>query len=261
MKAIIPVLFLFTAAFLGFSTVHLASADNGTSINGISSANPGNFCSTGVMNAQGLCSQPALDSQGAINSQPGILVQAMPSAQASNPNTYWCKPGTSDSNLCGMTAGTLNPPSGNPQTVTSQAGILSQGINTTASANTNQNTAINQGVNSAFYGTMISPNSLGFFTNPNAVCATGTTIESQGLCVNSQGLQGYYSSANCNFGVDPATNQCMRTSPIQTAFPQAGVLAQGNSVSPGTVTLTNPELDAGASMASQGLNSQTLPYP
>jgi hypothetical protein len=242
---------LFTALFLGFSALHLASANNDTNLATT------NICSTGVLDAHGLCSQPTVETQASssVNSQAGILATTTTSTPA---NTYWCKPGTTDSNLCGVTGNSVN----------SQAGILSQGVNSTmASPMVNQTNLQSNAVNSNFFPGMISPNSLGYYTNPNSVCATGATMQSQGLCVSSQGLQGYYSPANCNFGIDPVTHQCMRTASL--TVPQAGILAQNtqfnsqgvNQMNP--IVNGNPGLNTGVTLtpgtSTSGLNTQTSP--
>lgn len=276
----ISVIFIFTALFLGFSSIHLASATaNDTSmmndISASSSVNT-NVCSTGVLDSQGLCSQPTMNSQ-STNSQGGILASSTP--MQSEPNTYWCKPGTTDSNLCGTNSTTMNS-----QSTNSQGGILpsstSMSNNNPTGMSTNSNGAI--GLNSQYgmnmlnsnsFGGTISPNMIG--TNPNSICATGTAMQAQGTCVNSQGS--YYSSANCNFGIDPTTNQCNRTmSSMPNMFSQGGVLSQGvnnlqGSNSQSMNSNINPNMSLGSnsgdvgstgqSSTAQGLNSQTNNSP
>jgi len=228
------------------------------------------------------------------NSQGGTLSSGI--SMQSEPNTYWCKPGTTDSNLCGTNSTTLNS-----QVTNSQGGILPSSVTMQSNGsgmsrgnnggnylsgqngfNANSNGAI--GLNSQYgmntngmmlnsnsFGGTISPNVIGLATNPNSVCATGTVMQAQGSCVNSQGS--YYSSANCNFGIDPATNQCSRTmNSTPSMFSQGGVLSQsGNSLqgsnSQSMSSNINPNMSLGSnsgnvgsigqSSTSQGLNSQT----
>jgi len=217
---------IFSILFVGLATVNIASANNGTdnmgslmnnSVPVTSNVNP---CSTGVLDSQGLCSQPTLNSQNNVITQGGTIPSA--SSQKGNPNTYWCKPGTSDSNLCWMNS------QSNSQVVNSQAGVLSNMNSSSTGSQMMSTQSSTQGINYNAGG-IISLNSLvGLFTDPNAVCATGMMMESQGLCVNSQGIQSYYSPANCNFGIDPATNQCSRTmNPMPNMFSQGGMLSTG----------------------------------
>jgi len=53
-------------------------------------------------------------------------------------------------------------------------------------------------------------------TGTNVYCSNGV-LNSQGYCVDSQGgivgSTNYYSPSNCNFGIDPQTNQCNKSLP------------------------------------------------
>ena len=264
-------------SILGIVSINQVFAINGTDMGMTNSSmvspnnNPNVFCSTGVMNAQGLCSQPTMGSQNVI-SQGGTIPNT--SAQSS-PNTYWCRPGTTDSNLCWMKT------QGSNSSINSQGGILSQS-NLMSNGNSQGNLAMSngnsqgmsnqfntlQGINSNLGGT-ISPNSLlGLFTNANAVCSPGMMMESQGLCVNSQGVRSYYSAANCNFGIDPATNQCLRTmNSAPSMFSQGGILSQSVQNAPmmNTQNMSANNISGmnstGQSMNSQMMNSQNMASP
>lgn len=93
-----------------------------------------------------------------------------------------------------------------------------------------------------------------------------TQSGSQGINSNPVGglispsLQGYYSSSNCNYGVDPTTNLCNRVSPAPS-FSQGGILSQNGINSQGTNLGSNSGVYLSPGPSSPGIIPQTSNSP